>query len=431
MNFLIFTLILFFIEFGSAFSADLKFEEITGNQPYFFTDVIAFKNVGASTENEVRLEIFLKLPYDSIQFIKKKDFFVAKCEITFTVHGKNGEQLGGHVTQKKIKANSYQETNSIQNSIIYFYAFDIPSLDEYTIRAAVTDSDSKAECVQIYSLKNKFAGNQKIQISDLVYTDKIALDSLHEISHFRPSVIRNFDDKLKRYYLYYEIYNNTLESELDVSYVILAKRTKKAVIDSSFKVIAETGKIKRQVIELPSKSLHLGEYSIDLKISNSEAVLNYSKPIQIRWRQIPFSISNLSEAIEQLRYIAPNKEFEKMKKADESEQKELFQQFWKKRDPTQGTALNEIMLEYYQRVEYSNNNFSNVTPGWKTDRGMIYILFGPPSDVEDHSFEANSRPYLVWYYYSLGRKFTFVDFRGFGDYELLEPLTSFDTYFNN
>ncbi len=409
MKFLTFTLILFLIQFSSVFSADLKLEEISGNQPYFFTDVIAFKNIETSTEDEVRLEIFLKLPYDSIQFLKKKDFFEAKCEIAFTVLDKNGEQLGGHVTQKNIKANSYQETNSIRNSIIYFYAFDIPSLDEYTIRAAVTDSDSKAECVQKYSLKNKFAGNKKIQISDLVYTDKVAMDSLHEISHFRPSVIRNFDDKLDRYYLYYEIYNNTDEPELDVSYLIRAPKTKKTIIDSTFKVVAETGKIKRQVIELPSDSLHLGEYSIELKISNS----------------------NLTEAIEQLRYIAPNKEYEKIQNADEYEQKELFQKFWKKRDPTDGTALNEIMLEYYRRVEHSNKRFSNVTPGWKTDRGMVYILFGPPSDVEDHSFEANSRPYLVWYYYTLGRKFTFVDFRGFGDYELLEPLSSFDTYFNN
>ncbi|KAA3602863.1 MAG: hypothetical protein DWQ06_06740 [Calditrichaeota bacterium] len=422
---------MFLIQFSSAFAAELKLEEISGNQPYFFTDVIAFKNIETSTEDEVRLEIFLKLPYDSIQFLKKKDSFEAKCEIAFTVLDKNGEQLGGHVTQKNIQAKTYRETNSIRNSIIYFYAFDIPSLDEYTIRAAVTDSDSKAECVQRYTLKNKFAGNKKIQISDLVYTDKVAMDSLHEISHFRPSVIRNFDDKLDKYFLYYEIYNNTDENELDVSYLIRAPKTKGAIIDSTFKVIAETGKIKRQVIELPSDSLHLGEYSIELKISNSKARLNYKKPIQIRWRQIPFSISNLTEAIEQLRYIAPNKEYQKIQKADEIEQKELFQEFWKKRDPTDGTALNEIMLEYYRRVEHSNKNFSNVTPGWKTDRGMVYILFGPPSDVEDHSFEANSRPYLVWYYYSLGRKFTFVDFRGFGDYELLEPLSSFDTYFNN
>lgn len=431
MKFLKLTLFFLILQVGSVFSADLQLEEITGNQPYFFTDVIAFKNIETSTDDEVRLEIFLKLPYDSIQFLKKKDHFEARCEIAFTVLDKSGEQLGGHVTQKNIKAKTYQETNSIRNSIIYFYAFDIPSLDEYKIRASVMDSDSKAECVQLYTLKNKFAGNRKIQISDLVYTDKVAKDSLQEISHFRPSVIRNFDDKLEKYYLYYEIYNYTDESELDVSYLIRTPRTKEPIIDSTFKVIAEMGKIKRQVIELPSDSLHLGEYSIELKISNSKARLNYTKPIQIRWRQIPFSISNLSEAIEQLRYIAPSKEYEKIQNADEGEQKILFQKFWKKRDPTDGTALNEIMLEYYRRVEYSNKHFSNVTPGWKTDRGMVYILFGPPSDVEDHSFEANSRPYLVWYYYSLGRKFTFVDFRGFGDYELLEPLSSFDTYFNN
>ena len=99
----------------------------------------------------------------------------------------------------------------------------------------------------------------------------------------------------------------------------------------------------------------------------------------------------------------------------------LFRDFWKRRDPTPGTEQNELMQEYYYRVEYANTHFSTNRNGWETDRGRIFILYGEPSDVEQHPFEINSKPYEVWYYNALNRRFVFVDYTGFGDYELVEP----------
>jgi len=61
--------------------------------------------------------------------------------------------------------------------------------------------------------------------------------------------------------------------------------------------------------------------------------------------------------------------------------------------------------------------------GWRTDRGMVYIRFGAPENVERHPFETNSRPYEVWRYYNLNYEFVFVDDTGFGDYRLRYPST--------
>jgi hypothetical protein len=79
------------------------------------------------------------------------------------------------------------------------------------------------------------------------------------------------------------------------------------------------------------------------------------------------------------------------------------------------------MDEYYLRVEYANENFSTNRDGWETDRGRIYVLYGEPTDIERHPFEINSKPYEVWYYDHLNRRFVFVDYTGFGDYELTWP----------
>lgn len=67
------------------------------------------------------------------------------------------------------------------------------------------------------------------------------------------------------------------------------------------------------------------------------------------------------------------------------EEKEAFiEHFWLRRDPDPRTAVNEFKEEHYRRIAYANDRFSGGLPGWKTDRGRIYILHGPPTEIESH-----------------------------------------------
>jgi len=69
--------------------------------------------------------------------------------------------------------------------------------------------------------------------------------------------------------------------------------------------------------------------------------------------------------------------------ADE-ERDEFIEQFWRRRDPDAATASNEFKEEHYRRIQYANERFTAGLAGWKTDRGRIYIKFGPPDDIDDH-----------------------------------------------
>jgi GWxTD domain-containing protein len=85
------------------------------------------------------------------------------------------------------------------------------------------------------------------------------------------------------------------------------------------------------------------------------------------------------------------KEFQGLAADDQREQ--FIEDFWKRRDPTPSTDENEYREEYYRRIAYANENFSSGIPGWKTDRGMIYIKYGPPNEREQHpSGGAYQRP---------------------------------------
>jgi GWxTD domain-containing protein len=72
-----------------------------------------------------------------------------------------------------------------------------------------------------------------------------------------------------------------------------------------------------------------------------------------------------------------------------------IEQFWERRDPTPGTAANEMKEEHYRRIAYSNERFwEKDKPGWQTERGRAYILFGPPDEIEAHPNEK----YEKWLY---------------------------------
>jgi GWxTD domain-containing protein len=69
----------------------------------------------------------------------------------------------------------------------------------------------------------------------------------------------------------------------------------------------------------------------------------------------------------------------------DEEREQFIESFWLRRDPTPDTEENEYKEEHYRRIAYANERFASGIPGWKTDRGRIYIMFGPPDDTDDHS----------------------------------------------
>ena len=89
---------------------------------------------------------------------------------------------------------------------------------------------------------------------------------------------------------------------------------------------------------------------------------------------------------EDVAYIITDAERAAFKRLQTNEEREKFiEQFWVRRDPTPGTPENEFKQEHYRRIGYANEHFGSRIPGWKTDRGRIYITYGPPDEIDDHS----------------------------------------------
>jgi GWxTD domain-containing protein len=94
-------------------------------------------------------------------------------------------------------------------------------------------------------------------------------------------------------------------------------------------------------------------------------------------------------------YIITDEEKAAFKRFSTDDEREQFiEQFWLRRDPTPDTEENEFKEEHYRRIAYANERYASGIPGWKTDRGRIYITFGPPDEIESHpSGGSYERPY--------------------------------------
>jgi len=88
---------------------------------------------------------------------------------------------------------------------------------------------------------------------------------------------------------------------------------------------------------------------------------------------------------EDVRWIITDEERSAFKQLSNDDERDQFiEQFWLRRDPTPDTVENEYKEEHYRRIAYANEHFAAGIPGWKTDRGRIYIMYGPADSMETH-----------------------------------------------
>jgi len=136
-------------------------------------------------------------------------------------------------------------------------------------------------------------------------------------------------------------------------------------------------------------------------------------------------------------YIITDEERKAFKKLQTDDERERFiEEFWRRRDPDPDTDENEYREEYYERIAYANEHYASGIPGWKTDRGRIYITWGKPDEVESHPSggaydrpseegggSTSTYPFEKWFYRYLpgvgsGVEIEFVDPTGSGEYRI-------------
>lgn len=378
-----------------------------------------FLNFATDKPGITRLDIFIQVSYDELTFVKTGQQFESNYMVSITVYDEKKEKILTEKTfNEKIDVDQFSQTNSRNNFNISMRSFELTP-GKYLIRTSIEDKESKKP----YASENVFTVrdfSKKPAVSDMMFIAKTTVSQ--GSNRILPNITRDITAQKEGIPLFFEVYSNArknIKIEFDISLSdkkIVYKDTLSRSIDSGRTQIFYT---------VNPKEISLGSYLLSLNLKDDQggnASSSYKSFIS-RWAGLPSTIIDLDKAVAQLVYIATSSEKSFIEKATTREEKiKRYLDFWKKKDPVPSNEENEVFDEYYRRINYTDENFSHYVEGWKTDRGMVYIILGPPNNVDRHPFDYDSKPYEVWEYYELNKSFIFVDETGFGDFKLTEPL---------
>jgi len=381
--------------------------------PIFHYDIV---RVDSPEPGMSRFYIYLKTAFDELTFVRDDSVFKASYEMSLIIADKKNFQVDGKVWQEDVVAHNFQQTNARKTFSMSYQRFDVEP-GEYKLSIGFTDLETKQTRTVKQKLKLKDLKKPKLAVSEIAFVRNLEADSLG-VKSFSPEVADYVLDLSNNLFAYFEIYSKLKEKKTyQVSYTIRNAKGKK-IFQDKYKRRMD-GPRTLDYFSLAKLNLSQGQYELKLKVIQGGKGCETTKKIIVRWADLPSTVADINLAIQQLKYIADKKEWDKLKKIEKNEKLKAFKEFWDKRDPSPGTSKNERMDEYYNRVAYANRSFSGFREGWKSDMGMIFIIFGPPSDIERHPFDVETKPYEIWYYYTITRHFTFQDRTGFGDYKLI------------
>ena len=387
------------------------------DQDKFYYEYLDFKS---NELNKTRVDAFIQVPYDEIQFIKSDNNFIANYTVTVSVFDKDKEKLIVEKTwNEKVETADFGLTTSHHNFNLSLRSFDL-SPGEYLFRTAYEDRDSrktysKEDPVKVRNIDTSSA------ISDIMIIEKKTVENGD--NKILPNITKIISSRKGGLPIFFEVYSDT-GSIFQIEYDINDYHDNTIISNKTMKQINKG--VNQIFFTIPDSSLSMGSYKVQVSLTNAEnkQLATSTQSFISRWAGFPATVKDLDEAVEQLVYIASPEDINYINDAKNKDEKiKRYLEFWKKKDPVPSTEENEVFNEYYRRVAFADANFSHYEKGWKTDRGMVYIILGGPDNVDRHPFEYDSKPYEVWEYYQLNQSFVFLDETGFGDYRLVTPLS--------
>jgi GWxTD domain-containing protein len=364
----------------------------------------------------VEIMSFVVIPNRSLQFIKEKNKFIAEYDVNiFVTTADKDVQVATGSFSDKIISNRFSETTSKVKSTVLNTSFIVP-LGDYNVSINVKDLDTKLSSKQNNKVELKQFSNDS-QVYDPIFIKEAKGEWGFESNKFpidaNQIVVKNNEIQ---FYQYAVINAGVYEMIINILSGKEVQWSKTINSSSESRVISH-------LITVPTKDINRKDLKVQVSVNQKNSTKSRSLGFRFRNSFMPDSITNIDLALSQMNYILTSDERKELKKLKQRDKEKFFKKAWARRDPKPDTKVNELMDEYYGRVLFTEENFSRGTSGgWRSDMGMIFILFGKPDDIQRYTSMQSNYSYETWYYFSIGQEFAFVDDYGFGDYRLRYPF---------
>ena len=371
--------------------------------------------IQAVSSDSLKVTVFIEIPYYSLQFVKSENRFISSYEASISLENKKGLSVGYRTWTDSIVVDSYNDTRSFRLSHKYFTSFMV-SKDQYTFRGELQDGDTRKRGIQVKQLDLRKLEKVPSIVAPIFLISRSGDWGFDKgLFPIRGQQVKEIGDGVN---LLFSGFVENKPYELEIN--ILDKNDNEVLIDK-FSKMGNKNYFSKTIF-IPSEKIEKIKNEIKIYLVQGSKKVDRSVFLSFYKPGISNYVDDIDKALKQMKYILTNKERKNFKGKNSKEKKQLFIDLWKLRDPTPKTEFNELMEEYYERVWFANENFDTWAPGWETDMGMIYILFGPPDDIQkSNPMSSTSALYQIWQYYRLNKQFVFKDQNGFGDFRLDTP----------
>ena len=361
-------------------------------------------------KDSVRIVSYAEIPFNSLQFIKDNDNFLARYQISIGIKNSKGIDLAHQVWSDSIKIKEYENTKSKFRNRKHFFSTTVYIDENYITFAELIDLDTRKRGLKEKKINlKKNNGNCKL-------IDPTFFLSLEGNWGFEENIIPTNGIRVRELGKGLTIGVSGLIKNENYTIDILSDTDKKN--DSlllHFEGEGSDGFFNEKFF-LKSSLFKQLKNNMKIVLKQNRKVDSKSLIFSLYRPGISKKINDIQLALKQMdRYLLTNNERRELKGSSREEKERLFINFWKSRDNTPSSQFNEVMHEFYNRIDYANEHFDGWKSGWETDRGQIYVLFGPPDNIfRTQSFNTNAIT-QTWEYYRISKQFTFVDQNGFGD----------------
>jgi GWxTD domain-containing protein len=366
-----------------------------------------------SNPDSLRMVVSVSLPYDNLVFLRADSVFTSSFELVTTVFKDSSGLYTERISDNTVTAKSFSETNSRSQNATHVEEFLIPP-GEYRVRVTLTTDKESPRKSRWEGKLNLPPSDPLLRLSDIYWESEELAAGITGL----PNVIQSFTAADTVAHARAEIFSIG-KATVRVMWSVLGQ--KGDTVRTTVSNLTPNGTVQTVDYTLDLKGLSPQKYTLALDADGNGRRETRTRLFSVHVAGIPVSITDLDLAIRQLKYVATSDQMKKFRISTPAQREKLFRDFWNAEAATRNMNEQDLMEEYYSRVQYANDHFSTNRAGWETDRGRIYVTYGEPTDIERHPFELNSRPYEIWFYASISKRFVFVDYTGFGDYTLVTP----------
>jgi GWxTD domain-containing protein len=393
---------------------------------YFFTDYSVFKNTGTKST----VELYFSVNQRDLHYVKGENNFVGQANIEVSIFDKNKNiVVFDDFYGLQSKVNDTNKSN-LNNKLIGQQNFTL-SNGEYLFKLIGSDFNNRENCDTLYlDIKANAFDSTKTEMSDIQVASFIEKTDDKKSIFYKnglevtPNPDALFGMNLKTVYYYIEIYSIGKNFSGDkISFVTSISDLSNNIIKQNSKIEKRTSNAFIEIGNIDVDSLEKGTYLLTVKLLDESSGLSIEKEKKffvynktkngvseqsddknyLKSEYQTMTDEKINDEFEKSTYIrtsSETSEFKKLKSLDEKRKYMYF--FWKKRNPNLLSLVNDYKIQYFKNIDEANNLYKQgFMDGWKTDRGRIYVTYGRPSEVENHTNEAESKGYEIWTFESV------------------------------